>query len=386
MATGHDRRPGGAVSRRKALGIAATGVGSAAFLAACKGDKKETKTTQAAGSPQAAQATPQATPAAPKTVFEPAKSKGGTLRYFGYDALPLDTFDPHQTQFGPMYNTHAAVFSKVLMYVDHYTQEMAPDLATTMPEQPDKTTYVIKLNADAKFHNKPPLNGRKVTSEDVKYSIERQTSTSSPKKDLYYRRGQWETVDSIQTPDATTVKITTKSPMAPFLHFLADSNAFVVGKELVSSNDEMNGPDKMIGSGPFILDKFEALKIAKVVKNPDWFNANQAGFPTGRPFLDGYEAIWTPQDDTAAVAAYMSKQVDSPSLVDPNEVDRLKAQNPAMKIVESPTSGGLHVRLFVASGPWKDLRLRKALQIATPIWLRQRSCGRRAVARRWASR
>jgi ABC-type transport system substrate-binding protein len=35
-----------------------------------------------------------------------------------------------------------------------------------------------------------------------------------------------------------------------------------------------------------------------------------------------------------------------------------------MQLVESPTSGGLHVRLFVADGPWKDLRLRKALNIA----------------------
>jgi peptide/nickel transport system substrate-binding protein len=352
---------GGRYTRRRSLGLAAAGA-TAAFLAACRGEERAA--TPAGGAGASGQATPAASPAAARTQFEAAKIKGGVLRYFGFDALPLDTFDPHQTQFGPMYNLHAAVFSKLLMYVDHYAQEMAPDLAVGMPEQPDRTTYVLKLNPNAKYHNKPPLNGRAVTAEDVKFSIERQTSTTSPKKDLYYRRGQWETVQRIETPDATTVRITTKAPISPFLHYLADSNAFIVGKELVGANDEMNGPDKMIGSGPFMLDRFEALKIMSVVRNPNWFNADQDGFPAGRPFLDGFQAIWTPQDDTATEAALRAKQVDASGFVDSNANDRVRSQLPAMQLVESPTSGGLHVRLFVADGPWKDLRLRKALNIA----------------------
>ena len=356
-------RAGGRLSRRRALRVTAAGAGAAAFLAAC-GKEKE-KQPAAPGTGGAAQQQPgAATQAAAKTQFEEPRTKGGTLRYFGYDALPLDTMDPHQTQFGPMYNLHAAVFSKVLMYVDHYTQEMAPDLATAMPEQPDRTTYVIKLNPNAKYHNRPPLNGKQVTSEDVKFSIDRQRSTTSPKKDLYYRRYQWETVDRIETPDATTVRITTKGPTAPFLHYLSDSNAFVVARELVGNNDEMNSPDKMVGSGPFMLDKFEALKIMSVVKNPNWFNANQDGFPPGRPFMDGFQAIWTPQDDNATEAALRAKQVDSAATVDKTAVDRIKSQIPGFQLVETPVSGGLHIRLFVADGPWKDVRLRKALQIA----------------------
>jgi peptide/nickel transport system substrate-binding protein len=359
------QRLGGRVSRRRALGVTAAGAG-AAFLAACGKDENKTgsaASTSGSTATAAAQQRPSAT-AGPRTTFEAAKTKGGTLRYFGFDALPLDTMDPHQTQFGPMYNLHSMVFSKLLMYVDQYTQEMAPDLAAAMPETPDRTTYVVKLNPSAKYHNKPPLNGRQVTADDVKYSIERQTSTTSPKKDLYYRRHQWETVDKIETPDATTVRITTKAPTAPFMHYMSDSNAFIIGKELVGANDEMNAPDKMIGSGPFMLDRFEALKIIRYVRNPAWFNADQQGFPTGRPFLDAVEAIWDPQDDNAKEAAFKAKQVDATGFTDKNVNDRLKGQTPAYQLVESPTSGGLHIRLFVADGPWKDPRLRQALQIA----------------------
>src|SRR5712692_10057046 len=42
-----------------------------------------------------------------------------------------------------------------------------PELAASMPEQPDPLTYVVKLRA-AKFQN-----GRSVTSEDVKYAYDR---------------------------------------------------------------------------------------------------------------------------------------------------------------------------------------------------------------------
>src|SRR5437660_4540121 len=33
----------------------------------------------------------------------PSSSRGDVLTYIGYDAVVLDRYDPHQTQFGPMY-------------------------------------------------------------------------------------------------------------------------------------------------------------------------------------------------------------------------------------------------------------------------------------------
>src|SRR6266545_1409394 len=50
---------------------------------------------------------------------------------------------------------------------DGYDLQPQPNLAQTMPEQPDTQTYVYKLRP-AKFHN-----GRPLTSEDVKWSYEK---------------------------------------------------------------------------------------------------------------------------------------------------------------------------------------------------------------------
>ena len=50
------------------------------------------------------------------TAAPPEGSTGGTLTYIGFDAVVLDRYDPHQTQFGPMYSNLSAVFSKLYMY------------------------------------------------------------------------------------------------------------------------------------------------------------------------------------------------------------------------------------------------------------------------------
>ncbi|HWO73238.1 MAG TPA: hypothetical protein VNN21_06740, partial [Dehalococcoidia bacterium] len=99
--------------------------------------------------------TPGSTPSPRARVSE--GSRGGIFRAFNFDALALDTFDPHQTQFGPLYNMHSAVFSKVLKYDDEVQQTMSPDLADGMPEQVDELTYVIRLRRTARFHDTPRI-------------------------------------------------------------------------------------------------------------------------------------------------------------------------------------------------------------------------------------
>jgi len=320
------------------------------------------------------------TPGLQRSHLEPATSRGGIIRYYGYDPMPLDTLDPHQTQFGPLYNTHSAVFSKVLKYDDLANCVLDTDLAETIPETTDELTYVIKIRPNVRFHDNdkirqqfPNTAGRQLTAEDVRYSIERQTNKESPRSGLYYRGSQWETVDSIEMPDGPqglTLKITTKRPTAPLIHFLADTNAFIIPKELVDDNDQMNAAEKMVGSGPFMLDKLVPLQMVRCLRNPDWFAKDDLagqGLPD-RPIIDGYEALWSPEDDTVIEAAFKSKQVDSTAYVDPTNVDRVVAETRCV-IGEAVISGWVTTRFLLADSqyattPFKDIRLRRALNIA----------------------
>jgi peptide/nickel transport system substrate-binding protein len=364
------------LTRRRLLsGALGTGAGLAAMsLVGCESGNE--------GSPATPDASPLATasPGTERPQLEPATSRGSIIRYFNYDAMPLDTLDPHQTQFGPLYNTHSAIFSKVLKYDDSATCVIDTDLAEAIPETADQLTYVVKIRPNVRFHdtdkvrkNFPNTAGRELTAEDVKYSIERQTNKESPRSGLYYRGSQWETVDKIEMPDGPqglTLKITTKRPTAPFLHFLADTNAFIIAKELVDEQDQMNAYDKMVGSGPFMLDKLVPLQVVRCVRNPNWFAkddlANQ-GLPD-RPIIDGYEALWSPEDDTVAEAAFKSKQVDTTGYLDPSNADRI-AEQTGCKITETLISAWVTSRFLLADSPkattpFKDFRLRQALSIA----------------------
>ena len=312
-------------------------------------------------------------------VLEPAKTRGGTIRWFGLDPLTLDTMDPHQTQFGVVYNMHGAVFSKVLKYEDEYAGIIGTDLAETMPEVVDKTTHVIKIRPNVFFHDTerirsqfPQVAGRQLTAEDVRYSIDRQRNKESPKSALFYRAYQWEVVDKIEVgPDPLQLTITTKGPIAPFHHYLADTYATIIPKEVVDpANDEMKEPDKMIGTGPFMLDKFVALQVVKCLRNPNWFAKDDLADKglENRPIVDGYEAIWGPADQLSTQAAFTKKQVDSCEFYDKTLVEPVTKELGA-EYDQKSESGVIASRLLIndspaVATPFKDVRLRQAINIA----------------------
>jgi ABC-type transport system substrate-binding protein len=171
------------LSRKRLLtGAAGVGVGLAALsLVGCEEEEgAATPSPSPAASPAASPGIPPGVPPLPTITpetLEPVKEgcRGGFARFYGYDAMPLDTYDPHQTQFGPMYAMHSAVFSKVLKYEDIRITTMDTDLAESMPETPDQLTYIIKIRPNVRFHdteqirkNFPQTAGRELTAEDVK--------------------------------------------------------------------------------------------------------------------------------------------------------------------------------------------------------------------------
>ncbi len=371
------------LSRRRLLkGAAGVGAGLAvASVVGCGGGGEEgpagpAGTAGPTGTPAASgTAVATGTPAA----LEPAKTRGGTLRWFGLDPLTLDTMDPHQTQFATVYNLQGAVFSKVLKYDDEYEGLIGTDLAESVPEVADQTTYVIKIRPDIFFHDTerirsqfPEVAGRQLTAEDVRYSIDRQRNKQSPKSALFYRGYQWEAVDKIEVgPDPLQLTITTKGPIAPFMHYLADTYATIIPKELVDeAKDDMNSFDKMIGTGPFMLEKFVTLQVVKCVRNPNWFAKDDLagqGLPD-RPIVDGYEALWGPADQLSTEAAFRKKQIDSCEFYDKSLVEPVTKEIGA-EFDRKSESGVIGSRLLIndspaAQSPLKDVRLRQAINIA----------------------
>jgi hypothetical protein len=100
--------------------------------------------------------------------------RGGILRVRGYDPVH---FDHHLTTNFKTNTTLSFVYSRLVRHkvgagVQPGTLIVEPDLAERW-ETPDDTTYVFYLRKGFRWHHKPPLNGRELVAEDVKFTFDR---------------------------------------------------------------------------------------------------------------------------------------------------------------------------------------------------------------------
>ena len=384
------------VSRRRLLsGAALTGSGlAAAAVVGCGGDDSGngTNTQQGSNVNRGADLGAEKIIDARREVEPcPADMRGGIIRSQGFDPVVLDRHDPHQTQFGPMYANLSSVFSKLYMYKSHSEptwENIAPDLAESAPEMIGNppTEYVVKLRKGVKFHstdairnNFPSLAGRELTAEDVVYSYERQKNASqSIQKGYYYRRSQYETIDSITATDPYTINIKTKGPIAPFYHFMADTNAMIIPKEIVDNDpgpggqpldtvDTNRGPEpgqRMIGTGPFFWGDLKFGIEYKAVKNPEWFGWGEPDL--GRPYLDGYTVSGSSLNDTSLEALFRRKEIDGATFIEnPDWIYKIKEEKPELKFFQLWVSGWIGTRFKMFCQPFDDVRVRKAIHLAT---------------------
>ena len=324
------------------------------------------------GAPAGSGATPLA-PAADGHIPAPPSARGGTLRLPGFEAFISDTLDPHQTQFGPIYSSHSAVFSKVLRYQDVREGLIAPDLATEVPEAVDGREYLIPLRRGVRFQQpsaalgrspspqESAIAGRELTAEDVVYSFQRQMDPDSRRRRFYYRSYQYEEIERIEAVGQYTVRLVMKQPSALALHMLADTNAFIIAREAVDANDTMGTQEAMIGSGPFIWDRLLALDESRFVRNPDWFGWDQPDL--ARPYIDGYESHFI-ADDASLEAIFREKKLDAALQFDnPTWVLKLRQEHPEVVGRDVAFSAWLSTRFRVDQPPFNDIRVRKAVHL-----------------------
>src|SRR3990172_8205995 len=203
--------------------------------------------------------------------------RGGVLRVAEREAPGLD---PHLSISFLTHSYVSLTYSQLVRFPNGPEQKSAsdfsimPDLAEKWTVSKDGKIYTFSLRKGVRFHNKPPVNGRELTAEDVKYSLERFMAKSG-------FRDRFEPVQAIDAVDRYTVRITLKEPYAPFLNHLANpSFCAILPREAEEKFKNFNHPDAVIGTGPFVLKSYE--KGVKVV-----FERNPTYFMKGLPYLDG---------------------------------------------------------------------------------------------------
>ncbi len=266
-------------SRRRFLGGAmVAGAGASALaLVGCGDDDDDDGGTQLA-TPTSSGANPTATPADP---FANAK-RGGVYKADQTGDPP--SIDPYGNLSFLTKGFSAFVYSRLFKYnagpgVKKADLKPVGDLAETAEASPDGLAFTIKLR-QAKFHNVAPVNGRAITTDDIKYSWGRMTDPKNT------NAAQVSFVDRVEYPDASTVKFVLKTPNAAFYDVLSDANLFwIMPKEADGGFDPAT---KAIGSGPWMLDSYTPSTKFVFKKNPEW---HVKGFP----LMDGVESAIIPE-------------------------------------------------------------------------------------------
>src|SRR6266700_6848916 len=225
--------------------------------------------------------------------------RGGILRVRGYDPVH---FDHHLTINFKTNTTLSFVHSRLVRHklgpgVQPGTFIVEPDLAERR-EEVDDTTYVFYLRQGVKWHNKPPVNGRELVAEDVKYSFDRfLTVPGNPERQLL------ESVDRVEVVDRYTVKFLLNEPFVWLLDVLANAMCmWIIAPEVVEKYGDLKKVETAIGTGPFLLERYEPNVKTIFKRNPDYFLTDQ-------PYVDGVEWLAI-DDDSTGLAMYLTGQID----------------------------------------------------------------------------
>ena len=230
------------------------------FAAACGGGGGDDSEGGAGGTPSTTEVAGEPTP-------------GGTLVY-GVEAETAGGFCLPEAQLA-LSGIQVARSMYETLTAPNENGEYVPFLAESVTPNATYDEWTIVLREGVKFHD-----GTDLTPEVVKNNLDSW-------RGLYPARhptlgpltmNNW---GEVTVTGPLTLTITTKTPWPAFpAHLYGNGRLGMISQAQLDDPDHCN--DKMIGTGPFMLDEWVPNDHLSVVKNPDYWRA-------GLPYLDGIE-------------------------------------------------------------------------------------------------
>jgi peptide/nickel transport system substrate-binding protein len=254
------------------------------------------------------------------------------------DAVGLD---PHLSFAFASQNFYEHVYSGLTRFDS--TMGIEGDLATAW-EIPNPTTYVFKLRRGVRFHN-----GREMTADDVKYSIER---VRDPKHGSPIR-GTYADVEAVQVVDPHTIRLVLARPNAALLSMMTGRASYVVPREEVEKHGSLQ--KVAVGTGPFKL-------VEHVPGDHARFERNEHYYEPGLPYLDGFQ-IKVIKDESSRLAALRRGTIDL-TWIKAIEIEELARKEKGVEFLETPEARHLYIWLNTRVPPFDNVKLRQAVAAA----------------------
>lgn len=360
------------VSRRGMLRGAAVGSAglAGAVLIGCGGDDDGTATpgasgtaaaTSTAGGGGAATATPDGGGAGAMTPVS-----GGILSLVSNPVY--DSVDAQTSVSSPVLTITSRAQSKLLRFTNPNSGEVVGDLIESW-EVVSPTEVVLNMRQGVTWHDAGPgadnpasTAGRPLTTEDIKWNIERQQKAvfADGSAGNFGRKSFWNKIQSMEITDKE-LRFTLGAPDATFVEGMANEFNTINQPELaesVGANFSEITPDKVIGTGPFILTEWRPGERVSGVRNPKYYDP-------ARPYLDGFVLGAVFDDPTAYRIGFEQNQIDYFSDPDPDTTLAIQASNAdTTNIRWSGVANTVAAYTNTNIAPFNDLRLAQAIDLA----------------------
>jgi peptide/nickel transport system substrate-binding protein len=347
------------LTRRAALRAGGLASLSIALLAACApstpapSKPADSKPADAKPAPTTAPAVAKPAESKPAEQAKPAAATpktGGVFRAHMWTEDP-PTLDPYLNVSFRSQEFAAFFYSRLLMSkkapgIPAQAYIMEGDLAESWKVSEDGKTYTFNLRPDAKWHNVAPMNGRPVTGQDVAWSFERFMQVS-PQKTTF------EQVAEVTAPDDRTVQFKLKDVYAPFEAAIGSPIFWIMPKEVIEQDGDAS--KRVVGSGPFVFDKFDKGVAFSGKKNPAYYRQ-------GEPKIDEVVGLIIP-DTATQMAGLRGKELDFVQVAQ-QDLESLKKSNPEIQLVEWEFLNIPFVYWKLDQPPFNDVRVRQAVSMA----------------------
>jgi peptide/nickel transport system substrate-binding protein len=307
-------------------------------------------------------------PAEKRSPFASAQPRVGGQLTFVVPAEP-PSYDAHREETFALIHP-AAPHYNTLLRIDPFDKtgtRVVGDLAESWTVSPDKRTYVLKLRRGVKFHD-----GSEMTSRDVRATYEK--IINPPSGVTSVRKGEYLQIETVQAPEPYIVAFKLKWPTPSFIHSLASPWNWIYKADILE-RDIRWYESHIMGTGPFVFVEYVKGSHWVGRRNPDYWDK-------GKPYLDGYRALFI-RDDAAQAQAIRSERAHiqfrgfSPAQRD----DIVRTLGGKITVQESPWNCGLIVAINHEKKPFDDRRVRRALSLALDRYGAAGSLSKTAIVR-----
>ncbi|MEN9848442.1 MAG: hypothetical protein RL368_1182 [Pseudomonadota bacterium] len=286
----------------------------------------------------------------------PDAPKGGELLLSGYGSF--DTLNPFLLK-GLAVGGTGLIFESLMQRSLDEPFSVYGLLAEDIQLADDKLSVTFRLNPKARFSD-----GSEVTAEDVKFSFD---TLKSPKAHPQYRI-YWSDIQEAEVIDKRTVRFKF-AKVNPELHLIAADMSIFSKKSVGDKAFDKIVTEPLVGSGPYLIEKYDAGKYVTYKRNPDYW-ANDLNVRRGTHNFDRITMKYY-KDTNIALEALKAGEFDFIAVSNSKEWAReyvgAKFDSGDIKKEELPHKNNAGMQGFVFNlrhDLFKDVKVRQAINLA----------------------